>query len=84
MVLRVVSPTVVLGKMRFGARQKSLTGYGVWDFLLLSSLIPFFETIYDSVKRCSFKKMAGKIHFDRLRVIDHCAKHLLIFTSTAT
>lgn len=38
---------------------------------VLSHLIPFFETTYDSVRQCCFKKIAGKIRFDRLRVIDH-------------
>lgn len=33
-------------------------------------LILFFETAYDSVRECCFKKMAGKSRFDRLRVID--------------
>lgn len=73
----MVSPTAVFGKMRSGVRQKTLTGYGVcFFFFLLPSvsphLFPFFETTCDSVRQCCFKKMAGKISFDRLRVTDHC------------
>lgn len=40
---------------------------------VLSHLIPFFEMTYDSVRHCCFKKIAGKISFDRLRVIDHAS-----------
>lgn len=49
----------------------------VMDFIfpsVLSHLIPFFETTYDSVRQCCFKKIAGKISFDRWRVIDHSSR----------
>lgn len=45
-----------------------------WSLFFLPSVSPhlilFFETAYDSVRECCFKKMAGKSHFDRLRVTD--------------